>query len=445
VGKWLNDPYKKSGCLYSISSVLRSFGYVATTTSVSATSVTRPYSTNTAGGGGAKPLLRRHLHTQPPIQDPNNKPKCFICKFFKVLKSKLSLLLFLIFNLIILFILVYVFKDDIYIYLTTAMEKPEIRLELVNTILNFITLISFFLVTSLLHLPNHIINFLENVFIYNYFNISNDDDTTTISSDIQDLSIDTEINNLLLSESKDKTNNMDVYEVDGDKTNNMDVCEADRDETNNMDVCEADRDETNNIEELRSSDRHPEIKVGPVEEESKYIYGSSSSSLQTPQAENNSLVSTEQQPQATQYQNAATTANSTATETSITSTNNEVSKATHSSLYSDTVAQGVGVGVHTPNPASTNLEGEESTNTDTKLIGGLGSSSFDPFDGKSTIDQLMRLKWERSFDRNELAKAEAAAEEAEKRSAAGAQEERTIAEEQAQQEYKKWYAEKKEE
>lgn len=404
--------HKISARLYSTSSA------ITTTTSVSATSVTPP-------GSSTKKSNDQKMNTQPPFQKPNKKPDCIICKIFKNLISKLILFLLIFVGLLVL---AYIFKDDIYNYLTIASATPEFRLNLINFILNLLQLCFIFVFSTLFHLPNYFSSLLDNSFIFNYLNISNDDDTTTaMTSDNNDLSIDTEINNILFSESNDQNNNMDV---DEDLTNNMDVDKPTARSTNyNMDLCEAEADnqtttgtatptqattapqstatqepmaeQTNTATQAQTTTVDQSGTVITTEgsvakdetnnteeeedEDARYMYtGIRSSSSQTEQAVNNTQepADTPLHSWGTQAHNASTTANTTATETTVTPTSNEDNKATHSSVSSDHTERSVG--------AKPQQE-EESTNT--QLIGTTGCHTrLDPFSVESTLKYLEQCR-----------------------------------------------------
>ncbi len=383
----------------------------ANTNSVSDNPVTRP-------GSAMQNSNLDSVRQQPPFQEPNKKPKCNICKFIKY-----SILFFI---LLIFFELIYENINIIIAYTIKVLEENKnICLNLVNTIFNIISLLVIALIcffsnsTSLFSTILDI--FIKSSYLYNS---NEDDEGTTINTtfDIQDLSNDTKIPNIAFTESKDQSNNNNetcvAETADGNKNNSK--IETDNNSamvvsnnTSNEGMGNEASDNTQNKEEFQSSNTHvtsnTQATATPTsglsgqcpdneeyeDEIDKYLY-SKTTSPQTPstgsvgfvEQENNNQISTEQQPQATQDQNALTITNSTAIDTSFIANNNEDSKDTQFSLSSD----------HADNMQEGENNDNIDTNTSTRLIGTEGTD-LPPFinnDPESIKTYIAYYKHERA-------------------------------------------------
>lgn len=265
-------------------------------------------------------VLRASITTRPSIQEPNKKPKCFICKIFNYL-IKPSIWLWLLLG-IILGILSYYCWEVIYIYLQIYINKPESKLELITIIINFLNLILVWFFT-LLNLPNY----LNSALIFNSISTSNDDDSTipmelTVPTELTgytESSIDTENNNLLFSESKDKNDsnkseggstglatNSSAYVTVGQQNSQANTQQTGN--NNNLTpAANLDSSSSNNNGnvETRSVNNSAIANNMVDEDEDEFIYGSSS---QTQQALDNRQVPSEQS-QASQAQDTQQTGN----------------------------------------------------------------------------------------------------------------------------------------
>lgn len=399
----------------------------ANTNSVSDTPVTRP-------GSAMQNSNSDSVRQQPPFQEPNKKPKCNICKFIKY-----SILFFI---LLIFFELIHENIDIIIAYSIKVLEENKnICLNLVKTIFNIISLLVIALICFFSNSTSLFSTILDILIKSSYlYNSNADDEGTTINttSDIQDLSNDTKIPNIAFTESKDQSNNNNEspFQVvagmaaDGNKINSKIETDNDSDmvvsnNTSNEGVGNEASDNTQNKEEFQSSNATQDVTSNtqataaptsglsecPDNEEyedeiDKYLY-SKTTSPQTPstgsvgpfrvEQENNNQISTEQQPQETQDQNALTIANSTTIDTSFIANNNEDSKDTQFSL--------------SPDHADNKQEGENSTNIDTntstRLIGTEGTD-LPPFindDPESIKLHIAQYKHERECREWEAARA----------------------------------------